>query len=81
MIVKRDIDEYKQEMIEWIVSHTDKTYKEIQIMFDNDKQRLDLLFEPYPETVMHCDPVKWAEMLSVLWKLIEEPELEFFEDN
>jgi hypothetical protein len=30
---------------------------------------------------MHCDPAKWAEMLAVLWELIEEPEFEFVEDN
>ena len=81
MITDNDIQDYKQEMINWIVSHTDKTLEEVTEAFEREKDRINQLFVPYPETVMREDAGKWAELFAVSVGLMEEEELEFLEDS
>lgn len=82
MLTQKDIDDYKQLMIEWIVEHTDKKYEEIKKMFDEDKDKMDkALFDEYPEVTFHYDPAKFAELWAVSMGIMEEPPIEFVEDN
>ena len=64
--------------------YEDLSLKQIEIleficynMFKFDALDIKQLFEPYPETIFHDDPAKWAELIAVKWDIIEEKELEF----
>ena len=81
MITENDIKEYKQDMIAWIVEHTDKTLEEVTKAFEKEKNRINQLFLPYPETVMSEDVGKWAELFAVSIGFMEEEEYEFVEDT
>lgn len=64
-------------MANWIEENSSLSAEEIKELFLQDQERIVSIFEPYPETIFHDDPAKWAEMLAISWELIEEPELEF----
>ena len=71
------IQNYVHEMGKWMEDNTKYTYEEIYNMFKFDALDIKQLFEPYPETIFHDDPAKWAELIAVKWDIIEEKELEF----
>lgn len=68
---------YIEEMAKWMESHSDCPPKKIHSLFVQEHEKIQSLFEPYPEIVFHEDPAKWAELLASSWGIIEEPELMF----
>lgn len=77
--ISRDphIDEYIAKMATWIVENSSYSYEQTYKMFRESQLKINELFEPYPETIFHDDPAKWAELLAINWGIIEERELEF----
>lgn len=69
------IIEYIEAMAKWIEENSDYSYKEILEILSREK--IENLFEPYPEIIFHNDPEKWAELFATSLGIIEEKELEF----
>lgn len=72
-----NVSEYVRAMAEWIVENSDYSYDQVFELFAKNSTQIENLFEPYPETIFHDDPAKWAELLATNWGLIQEKELEF----
>jgi len=72
-----DITEYVEAMTSWIRDNSQSSPEVISELFTRNHEQIDNLFKPYPETIFHDDPAKWAELLATNWGLIQEQELEF----
>lgn len=68
---------YIDEMAKWMEENSDCSSEEIYSLFVQEHEKIQSLFEPYPEIVFHEDPAKWAELLASSWGIIEESELVF----
>lgn len=77
--ISRDphISEYVNAMASWIEENSDYSYSQVLQLFNKRKEQIEDLFSPYPETIFHDDPAKWAELLAANWGLVKERELEF----
>lgn len=71
------ITEYVEEMANWVEQNSDCTQEEVFHLFYQHHEKIQNLFNPYPETIFHDEPAKWAELLAINWGVINEPELEF----
>lgn len=76
-IEDQKITEYVEAMVDWIQVNSGESYDTISEYFSRNEKQIENLFVPYPETIFHDDPAKWAELLATNWGLIEERELEF----
>ncbi|EWG08408.1 hypothetical protein [Cytobacillus firmus] len=72
-----NISEYVGSMARWIQDNSDYSYDQVLELFTLRREQIENLFEPYPETIFHDDPAKWAELLATNWGIIQEKELEF----
>ncbi|MBP3037927.1 hypothetical protein J9303_00185 [Bacillaceae bacterium Marseille-Q3522] len=68
---------YIEQMAEWIVENTDISIIEIETMMTKHKSEVMEVFNPFPETIFHFDPSKFAEMLAINWNLIKKPLIQF----
>jgi uncharacterized protein Yka (UPF0111/DUF47 family) len=68
---------YVEKMAIWMEENSSVSPKVIEQLFKKYQKEVRELFNPYPETIFHDDPAKWAELLAINWGLIEEPELVF----
>lgn len=71
------ISEYVGAMAKWIQENSNYSYEEVLTLFEKEQEKVKNLFKPYPETIFHDDPAKWAELFATNWGIIEERELEF----
>ncbi|WP_078395869.1 hypothetical protein [Shouchella patagoniensis] len=72
-----EIENYIGQMIEWLSRDLDLSHEDVLHFFEEHKSQVTGLFSPYPETIFHDDPAKWAEILATSWGLIQEREIEF----
>lgn len=72
-----NISAYVGAMAEWIENNSEYSYDQVFELFAKNSAQIENLFQPYPETIFHDDPAKWAELLATNWGLIQEKELEF----
>lgn len=70
------IEEYINKMSKWIQANLNKSEEEVNLLFQNDQNAIIELFDPYPETIFHDDPAKWAELFAIRWGLLKEVEME-----
>lgn len=71
------IEEYVTAMSNWIKENSQTPPEIISELFAQNHAQIEDLFKPYPETIFHDDPSKWAELLAINWGVIQERELEF----
>lgn len=72
-----DVVEYVGDMVFWIKENSECSLEQIETFMEQDKTKIQELFEPYPETIFHDSPAKWAELLASSWGIIKKRELEF----
>jgi hypothetical protein len=73
----KHVVQYVEDMAEWIEQNSPCTSREVFKLFVRNREKVQSIFNPYPETIFHDDPAKWAELFANTWGVIEEVELEF----
>ncbi|OFD52860.1 hypothetical protein BWGOE4_55840 [Bacillus mycoides] len=72
-----EVQEYIEDMAYWIVEKSGCSMTEIEGLMVGEKEKVTNIFTPYPETALHHDPAKFAEMLAIHWNLVHEPKIVF----